>query len=105
LEYKIPELEKVIQSYVMRENDSSLREILIAKDIYERNLFAAANANNDSGGIDIKMQKMYYDASQEFKSIIFGLKQQFEQKEFMHVEMVKEFSENVKAYKLEDLVP
>lgn len=105
LEYKIPELEKVIQSYVMRENDESLREILIAKDIYERNLHAAANAINEVGDIDIKKQRDFYQGAQEFKSIVFKLKQQFATKEFMHVEMVKEFSENVKAYKLEDLVP
>lgn len=105
LEYKIPELEKVIQSYIMRENDESLREIIIAKEIYERNLHASINANSDSGDIDIKMQKAYYDAAQDFKSKIFKLKQQFATKEFMHVEMVKEFSENIKAYKLEDLVP
>jgi hypothetical protein len=105
LDYKIPELEKVVQSYVMRENDESLREILIAKDIYERNLHAAANAINETGDIDIKKQRDFYQGAQEFKSIIFKLKQQFAQKQFMHVEMVKEFSENVKAFKLEDLVP
>lgn len=105
LDYKIPELEKVIQSYVMRENDESLREILIAKDIYERNLHAAANAINEVGDIDIKKQRDFYQGAQDFKSIVFKLKQQFATKEFMHVEMVKEFSENVKAYKLEDLVP
>lgn len=105
LDYKIPELEKVVQSYVMRENDESLREILIAKDIYERNLHAAANAINETGDIDIKKQRDFYQGAQEFKSIIFRLKQQFAQKQFMHVEMVKEFSENVKAFKLEDLVP
>lgn len=105
LDYKIPELEKVVQSYVMRENDESLREILIAKDIYERNLHAAANAINEIGDIDIKKQRDFYQGAQEFKSIIFKLKQQFAQKQFMHVEMVKEFSENVKAFKLEDLVP
>ncbi len=105
LEYKIPELEKVIQGYVRRENDEALREILIAKDIYERNLYASSSANNDSGDIDIKKQKEYYQAAQEFKSIVFRLKQQFAQKEFMHIEMVKEFTENVKASKLEDLVP
>ena len=105
LEYKIPELEKVIQSYIMRENDDSLREILIAKDIYERNLHAAANAINEVGDIDIKKQRDFYQGAQEFKSIIHGLKQKFETRNFMHVEMVKEFSENMKAYKLEDLVP
>lgn len=105
LNYQIPELQKVIQEYIRRENDEALREIFIAKDIYERNLYAASNAVTESGDIDIKKQKEYYQAAQEFKSIIFKLKQQFSQKEFMHVEMVKEFSDNVKAYKLEDLVP
>ncbi len=105
LNYQIPELQKVIQEYIRRENDEALREIFIAKDIYERNLYAASNALTESGDIDIKKQKEYYQAAQEFKSIIFKLKQQFSSKEFMHVEMVKEFTENVKAYKLEDLVP
>lgn len=105
LNYQIPELEKVIQNYVRRENDEALREILIAKDIYERNLYASSNATNEMGDIDIKKQKEYYQAAQEFKSIVFKLKQQFSSKEFMHVEMVKEFAENVKASKLEDLVP
>jgi len=104
-EYAIPELDQVIKDYISREDNEFIREWLVARTIYDRNLTASASAVDKDGNIDVKRQKEQYEAAQDFKSKIFQLRQQVEIKDYMFTEMKKDFAVNVKSLRVEDLIP
>ena len=104
LNYQIPELEEVIKNYISREDNENVREFLIAKNIYDRNLNAANSAIDKNGNIDIEMQAKYFNTAQIFKEKMFVLKQSVEAKNFMFETMKKDFIKNEKSVYVSDLL-
>lgn len=104
--YKIPELDIVIQKYITRELDEHVREFMIARDIYDRNLTSASSAVDPSdGSIDVKKQTMYFENAERFKEKLHQLRQAFQNKNQMFTLQVNDFSQNVKSLRAEDLLP
>lgn len=102
--YQIPELESVVSRYIDREDNEHIREYMIAKNIYDRNLNASNSAIDNAGNIDVKSQKMYYEAAIEFKNKMFALKQEFTNKNYMYESVKEDFFTSIKSCFISDLI-
>lgn len=105
LEYKIPELEVVIKSYIQREDDYFIREYLTCMSIYDRNLSAASSAIGSDGAVDLKKQSEFFRSAEEFKEKAFRLKQQVENNDSVFYSMKQDFIKSVRSVRCEDLIP
>ncbi len=105
INYKIKELEYITSKFIDLETDQHWRETMTAKNIYERNLHAANNAIDQAGNIDVKNQKMYYEAAMEFKGKIHDLNQEYQNKHHRFLDMKADFQKSIKSLMISDLIP
>lgn len=105
LTYQIPELEQVTSNYIRREANEYIREYFTAKNIYDRNLNEASVTFDKLGNIDLVKQKEFFEAAESFRNKMYKIKQNFEDKNPVFDNTLKDFTKNVKSIHIVDLIP